>query len=588
MKYIQALLITCLICLFSNTAVAESPAVLPSGKFVVLTFHDVYDDSLSAEPNDAYGISSNNLAQFFDWMKRNNWHPVSLQQIIDAQQGKQSLPPNAVLLNFEDGLASHYSRLFPLLKVYQYPAMLALVTGWISEHQEATQQGKTAKAYLDWTQIQQMQASGLINFVAHSHNLHQGIVANPQGDLEPAALARYYDVNNRNYETASQYLQRVKLDIQRSIDLIAQHTGAKPLAVIWPDGAKPALAAEILASVKVPLSFSLVETDASHNMRASSEDIPQVFIAGNPSSNDIWQMAVAAASDSSATEPQRAIRISLDQIYSASPAEFEQYLAVLVDNVKALKINQVYLSPVSNIDEKSLQQHVYFQNRYLPVVADVFNHVLWKLQTKAHVQVFVDLSTMPLKSLDAIKHQRVLEDLFANNAAVLSGVLLPHQLESSIEGTDGNLIDAMKHQGVLQDSFRIIKEVKVQTANEAGSIQQMKALAGKANELMITIPLIKNDKDRKQWLNEIINTASSIQKDRTAVIFNTVQNDQHTNDKQLYKQFMFLVGHGVLNLSYQPPENVKDAAHFQTLFKGISLNTYPHYYQEPPSFRRLT
>ena len=56
---------------------------------------------------------------------------ISWQQVIDAENGKGTLPDNAVLLSFDDGYETMYNVVFPLLKAYNYPAVFAPVTGWL-------------------------------------------------------------------------------------------------------------------------------------------------------------------------------------------------------------------------------------------------------------------------------------------------------------------------------------------------------------------------------------------------------------------------------------------------------------------------
>ncbi|NBW63906.1 MAG: hypothetical protein EBR33_12480 [Synechococcaceae bacterium WB4_1_0192] len=47
-----------------------------------------------------------------------------------AGLGKQPLPRKAVLLTFDDGYLSLYTRVFPLLLAYRIPAVAALVGEW--------------------------------------------------------------------------------------------------------------------------------------------------------------------------------------------------------------------------------------------------------------------------------------------------------------------------------------------------------------------------------------------------------------------------------------------------------------------------
>ena len=61
-----------------------------------------------------------------------------------------------------------------------------------------------------------MQASGLVEIASHSANLHHGIVANPQGNLIPAAIARAYD--DGQYESYRDFHARIAADLTNSAE----------------------------------------------------------------------------------------------------------------------------------------------------------------------------------------------------------------------------------------------------------------------------------------------------------------------------------------------------------------------------------
>ena len=98
---------------------AQEAFTIPEGHFLALSYHDVRGDVVPGRDPDPYAVSTRRLVEWFDWMQRHGWQPVSLQQILDAREGREPLPANAVLLTFDDGLASVYSHVFPLLQAYE-------------------------------------------------------------------------------------------------------------------------------------------------------------------------------------------------------------------------------------------------------------------------------------------------------------------------------------------------------------------------------------------------------------------------------------------------------------------------------------
>ena len=95
-------------------------------QFVTLTFHDVRDDVAKRGDRDVYAISTQNLGQFLAWIKREGWHPIRLQDVMAVRLKQKQLPEKAVMLTFDDGALSSYSKVYPLLKAYNYPAVFGM------------------------------------------------------------------------------------------------------------------------------------------------------------------------------------------------------------------------------------------------------------------------------------------------------------------------------------------------------------------------------------------------------------------------------------------------------------------------------
>src|SRR5215831_2866095 len=123
----------CAVLMFASGTTLASE--LAGQRFVSIAFHDV-DDSTEKLTTDA--IRSATLLQFFDWLKATGWTVVSLDDIEAANLGKRRLPDQAILITFDDGYASLYKRVFPLLKIYRFPVVAALVGSWMEERPDGT------------------------------------------------------------------------------------------------------------------------------------------------------------------------------------------------------------------------------------------------------------------------------------------------------------------------------------------------------------------------------------------------------------------------------------------------------------------
>src|SRR5690606_22527316 len=103
--------------------------------FLSLAYHDVED----TDPDQTYvSVSTEHLIEQFAWLRENGYQPVTVDQILAASKGGKPLPPRALLLTFDDGYRSFYTRVFPLLKAYNWPAVLAPVSSWVDTPEDQT------------------------------------------------------------------------------------------------------------------------------------------------------------------------------------------------------------------------------------------------------------------------------------------------------------------------------------------------------------------------------------------------------------------------------------------------------------------
>jgi poly-beta-1,6-N-acetyl-D-glucosamine N-deacetylase len=364
--------------------------------FRVLCYHDIVDDlrdDLSADP---YAVSTQNLVQQFNWLRANGYHVVSVEQVLAAQRGATPLPENAVVLSFDDGYASAYTRAYPILKLFGYPAVLGVVGKWIEDGAIAETKGDGSmarRATVTWAQVQEMLASGLIEVASHSHDLHHGIAANPQGNVQPAALTRAYRSQAASYEADSAYRARLRADLNANNALIARMTGAAPRTMIWPYGRYSASLEALARELGMPVSMTL---DGAENTIPTTASWHRSLMFRNPSLKDFarelhtpvrWGLPAGTAL-------QRVLQVDLDYVYDANTTQQEKNLDALVERVKRMGVSTVYLQAFADNDGDGTASAAYFPNRHLPMRGDLFNRVAWQLQTRAGVQVYAWLPVM--------------------------------------------------------------------------------------------------------------------------------------------------------------------------------------------------
>ncbi len=391
--------------LLASAAHAQQPLGPPDPAdgqtFRVLAFHDVRPNvraSFATDPEES-AIDETTLAGLFGWLQANGWTPVSLEQIVRARNGGPPLPPQAVLLSFDDGYASAYTRVFPLLRRFNYPAVMALVTGWMDTPAGGTVryglQAVPREHFITWAQAREMARSGLVEFASHSHDMHRGITGNPQGNLLPAAATHAYDPITKHYEDDTSWLRRVEADLRRSRAAIERNTGQRVRALAWPYGAWNAPAQQAAARAGLPIAFTL--EDGANNAAVPLSRIRRAYATYDLEPAGYLTLLRQVA-DAPATRPvQRAMHVDLDYVYDPDPAQQERNLSALLDRVRAIGPRSVFLQAFADPDGDGVADSVYFPNRHLPMRADLFNRVAWQLRTRSRVQVYAWMPVMAFR-----------------------------------------------------------------------------------------------------------------------------------------------------------------------------------------------
>jgi biofilm PGA synthesis lipoprotein PgaB len=389
-RFINNLLLLLLVMPLAGLAAADK---LPSAgltaqqlreQLTVFAYHDVREDVKREYAADQYAISAENLAMHFAWLRDNRYNVVSLDQVLAATEGRRPLPPKAVLLTFDDGLASVYTTVYPMLKLFDYPALVSVVTAWIETEVEVVYENHllSSRDFLTWEQMREMQDSGLIEIVSHTHDMHRGATGNPQGNQQPMAVTRLYQ---DGYESSGTYMERVEEDIATSADLIKRNTGKSPRAIVWPYGKYNADLSNLAAMHGMDISFSLEAANTLDGFAVLGREL----MVANPGIPRFIKLL---------TEPNpqavlRAAQVDLDYVYDPDPAVQEANLGVLLDRIKGLGISHVFLQAFADPDADGAADALYFPNRHMPMRADLFNRAAWQLRTRCDVKVF---AWMPL------------------------------------------------------------------------------------------------------------------------------------------------------------------------------------------------
>jgi poly-beta-1,6-N-acetyl-D-glucosamine N-deacetylase len=571
-----------------KTTMQQDPNANDGMSFRVLCYHDVRDElrsTLKAWPESA-ALDTRDLIEHFEWLKANGYHVVSLDKIIAARNGGPKLPPKALLLTFDDGYLSMYTRVFPLLKLFNYPAIIGLVGEWL----EAGADGNVLygdrlmarENFVTWPQVQEMAASGLVEVASHSYGLHKGARSNPQGNMISAAITRIYDPAKNHYENDAEFVARIRADLAQNSALIARHTGKKPRVMIWPYGAYNLLGVSAASTEGMSITMNL---DAGSN--TPNQPLAQIrrdILFFNDKISDLKRNLNQRAEYDGVEQPlDRIVTVDLDSIYDPDPVRQENNLGALIERILRLRINTVYLRAVADTDGDGVADAAYFPNRHLPMRADLFNRVAWQLRTRAAVAPdFVNIYAwlpvlafkLPAAQSAPLAAVEIYEDIGKNAPRVAGVVFDADATLSEFEDTRA-LAAAFKAGQPNAMTARIITPAAVLNAHAEPRLTQAFTDALKRYDFVVLSarPDAHDEKNIDAWLSDLVNAVMRVPGAINTTAF--LLDSKSLSSARLAAQLRLLQRNGARNFGYSPDDVSRDHPALAIVRPAISLKTNP-------------
>jgi biofilm PGA synthesis lipoprotein PgaB len=579
-----------------KTEFPEDPYANDGQSFRVLCYHDARDnlrDSFQTWPERG-ALETSTLIEQFEWLRENGYHMVSLDNILAARNGVSKLPSKPVLLTFDDGYVSMYTRIFPLLKLFNYPAVIGLVGEWLEDSKE----GKVLYGnhwiprsnFVTWPQVREMAASGLVEVASHSHSLHKGEISNPQGSLPSSAITRIYNPQTKQYENDVEYVARLRADLAKNSELIARETGKKPRAMIWPYGAYNMLGVQAAQAEGMPMVMTL---EAGSN----TPDQPLTRIRRNmlvfhDKVSDLKRNLLQPASYDGNEQPlTRIVAVDLDTLYDPNPVKQEKNIGELIERIHRLRINTVYLRAVADLDHDGNADATYFPNRHLPMRADLFNRVAWQLLTRAAVpaETFYAYVWLPINGFELPSghpaNRQVIMEIYedtAKNAPRIGGLLLGDD-KSSIAFAENDLT-TFTHELIatfkVHQPYAFIARLVPAFDNKmrVNAVPAFESLLKQYDFVTVSVSqIVENPGNTENRLEALTDKVAQIPDalNNTAFLIHTMAGSERIPSEHLAAQLRLLQQNGVRNFGYYPDQVFHNHPVFTVVRPAISLHTNP-------------
>ena len=354
------------------------------GELTILCYHEIADPADALTP--AYAVTPTNFLRQMDWLRNHGYRFVGIDDLLASRRGLRPLPSRAVLVTFDDAYQSVYVHAWPVLRMFRIPAVVSVVGSWLEPKERIDFDGKPVAraAMISWEALREMARSGLVEVGSHSWDLHRGIPANPQGNLEPAAVSRRWLPDRNRHEDEAAYRARTEADLVRSIADIRKRTGKAPRLIAWPYGRFNETTVRIAERLGFKVGLTL-EDGVNDPERTPLMSLRRLIVE-----RELTLPGFAKELDeeelTEEDRPQTIAHVDLDSIYDADPAQQERNLSHLLDRLQWLNVNTVYLQAFADPDANGSADAVYFPCRRLPMKADLFNRVAWQIRTRTQVR----------------------------------------------------------------------------------------------------------------------------------------------------------------------------------------------------------
>ncbi len=183
----------------------------PCIKLPTLMYHHIEDlAEAKAQGHASLAVSPTYFDSQMNYLVTHGYITPDTQKLVSFFDAGALVPAKSVLLSFDDGYDDFYTEAYPILKKYNLKSILFLPTGLV---------GNTG--YLSWSQIEEMNNSGLVLFANHtwSHKAMSAKDADVQMEITTADNElRSHNLDNPKifaypYGTVGGYAQKLLLSL---------------------------------------------------------------------------------------------------------------------------------------------------------------------------------------------------------------------------------------------------------------------------------------------------------------------------------------------------------------------------------------
>lgn len=192
-----------------------------------------------------YVLTVEQFEKDLQFLKRNGYETVTVNQLLAFSEGKGDLPEKAVMITFDDGCETLYSYALPLLKEHGFTAV-GFAVGALADSYTELDDHNLNYSCLDWAEIKEMCDGKIVDIQSHSYDLHKN-TADRSG------------AKKKKGETFEDYREFLSADAAIMKERMLKNAGKEPVAFAYPFGSYSPESAEILAKCGIRMALTCEE-----------------------------------------------------------------------------------------------------------------------------------------------------------------------------------------------------------------------------------------------------------------------------------------------------------------------------------------
>jgi peptidoglycan/xylan/chitin deacetylase (PgdA/CDA1 family) len=121
----------------------------------ILMYHSIEPSPRGS--TDRLIVSPEAFEKQMAFLRARGYNVIRLDEAVNIIRDKKPAPRKTVAITLDDGYENNYRYAYPVLKKYEVPVTIFIVTNFVGR-----------KGFLTWSQISEMSGSGLVDFESHT------------------------------------------------------------------------------------------------------------------------------------------------------------------------------------------------------------------------------------------------------------------------------------------------------------------------------------------------------------------------------------------------------------------------------------